>query len=120
MTEAAETITISLLILNWYGSEPHEVSVSVDEVRMPAPQAKTRDALTIWAQENILPLTGTERTPPPARGLRARSEQESGYTATVTSCSDPDMVGRRFDEGGPVIEEWTKWITQAADNETGQ
>lgn len=87
--EGAATITISLDIENHYELYG-QIDTSVTDEVIPAPPTTDRDSdeWHDWAQDHILPFTGT-----------GREDGNSAYFVTVTACSDPALVGEEFEFG---------------------
>lgn len=55
---------------------------------VPAP-GEGEELLDAWAEEHLLPLTGT-----------GKAEGDAGYFVTITACDErPDLVGREFAYG---------------------
>lgn len=85
------TITISLEIENHY--ELHgQIDTSVTDKVIPAPPTRRTnrdsDEWDNWAQDHILPFTGT-----------GREKGNASYFVTVTACSDPALIGEEFEFG---------------------
>lgn len=83
-------ITVSLEIENAY--ELYEdVTTHVTDAVMPAPPAEVdSEEYETWSDDFIMPLTGVGED---------HSEGDSWYDVTVTACSDPALVGRKFEFG---------------------
>lgn len=75
---------LNVQITNVYGDE--EIT-STEHIDVPTAPLSDSDDLEDWADEHLLPLTGTGRT-----------EGEAGYFVEVLSAPDqPELVGREFE-----------------------
>lgn len=82
-----EKLTVSLEIENAYELYDNETTYVVDQV-VDAPADHDEDTLRVWAEDALLPFTGV-----------GHFDGDSWYDVTVTACSDPKLVGERFEFG---------------------
>jgi len=76
---------LSIKIDNVYADET--ISKTLIDVEVPNPPTEP-DAHEDWADEHLMPLTGTGRT-----------HGEAGYFVEITAAEHPALVGRTYEWG---------------------